>query len=175
MDRRRALDCLNAYCTPAGDTHHAFIHHGSPVPTQFYLFQELWNTGQDRDMLAYFYPRLKQYYKFLSGQSGSSSTGRFSSHLLKTWDYFYNSGGWDDYPPQVYAHARGLTPRNVAPTVTTAHAVRCGKILRQMALTLGFIEDAAQYQEEAERMIDALQRYSWDEGEGVLQLCAPRR
>ena len=23
---------------------------------------------------------------------------------IRTWDYFYNSGGWDDYPPQVYVH-----------------------------------------------------------------------
>ena len=32
------------------------------------------------------------------------------SSLLKTWDYFYNSGGWDDYPPQVHVHRQGLKP-----------------------------------------------------------------
>lgn len=55
-------------------------------------------------MLEYFYPRLKQYHEFLAGRLGSSTTNSLNSNLLKTWDYFYNSGGWDDYPPQKFTH-----------------------------------------------------------------------
>ncbi|RYG70674.1 glycoside hydrolase, partial [bacterium] len=47
-----ALQCLNAYTTPPG-SQSAFIHHGSPVPTQMYAFQELWQKTQSPEMLAY--------------------------------------------------------------------------------------------------------------------------
>ncbi len=113
IDTERAIDVLNAYVTEPGDGDAAFIHHGSPVPTQFYLFAELWNRTQDRDLLAYFYPRLQQYHRFLAGRLGSSTTRTLQSGLLRTWDYWYNSGGWDDYPPQVYAaQQRPLCPCN---------------------------------------------------------------
>ena len=54
LDIERAIDNLNAYVTETGDTHAAFIHHGSPVPTQMYLFHELWNRTQDRALLEKF-------------------------------------------------------------------------------------------------------------------------
>ena len=34
------------------------------------------------------------------GADPYSPTRMAGSGLLRTWDYFYNSGGWDDYPPQ---------------------------------------------------------------------------
>ncbi len=98
VDLNRAVDVLNAYVTAPGDPHAAFLHHGSPVPVQFYLFQELWNRTQSRELLAFFYPRLRQYHRFLAGRLGSSTTRTMRTSLLKGWDYFYNSGGWDDYP-----------------------------------------------------------------------------
>mgnify|MGYP001452931855 CR=1 FL=1 len=55
------------------------------------------------------------------------------SGLLRTWDYFYNSGGWDDYPPQ---HARGGN-KLVTPVVTSAYYLRAAKILRLAAKELG--------------------------------------
>ena len=45
-----------------------------------------------------------QYYAFFTGQAGGSTTADLQSGLLRTWDYFYNSGGWDDYPPQKAVH-----------------------------------------------------------------------
>jgi hypothetical protein len=99
----KAAECINAYTTPVG-SQSVFIHHGSPVPTQFYAFLDLWNKTQSKEALQYFYPRLKQYYEFMSGRFGSSSTRTLKSTLLKTWDYWYNSGGWDDYPAQVEVH-----------------------------------------------------------------------
>ena len=108
LDLVRAVDCLNAYVTSPGDPHAAFLHHGSPVPVQFYLFQEIWNRTQSREALAYFYPRLQQYHRFLAGRLGSSTTGALGSGLLKTWDYFTTRVGGTTIPQvEVIAGARG--------------------------------------------------------------------
>jgi hypothetical protein len=165
LDLDRAVDCLNAYMTEPGDPHAAFIHHGSPVPVQFYLFLEIWNRCQDRRLLAHFYPRLRQYYAFLSGQLGSSTTRSLRSNLLKTWDYFYNSGGWDDYPPQVHVHRHGLEAR-VTPVVTTAHCIRAAKILSMMARAQGLQEDVGGYERDIALFTHALQEHAWDETSG---------
>ena len=166
IDLTRAIDCLNAYTTPPGDTQAAFLHHGSPVPVQIYAFQELWNRTQSRELLAYFYPRLRQFYLFLAGRLGSSTTRSLPSNLLKTWDYFYNSAGWDDYPPQVYVHQNQLESRTT-PVVTTAHAIRTAKILQQAARALHLPEDEVDYQADIDSFTDALQRYTWDAVAGV--------
>jgi hypothetical protein len=165
LDVDRAVDCLNAYVTEPGDPHAAFVHHGSPVPVQFYLFLEIWNRRQERSLLAHFYPRLRQYYAFLSGQLGGSTTRTFASNLLKTWDYFYNSGGWDDYPPQVYVHQHGLEDR-VAPVVTTAHCIRAARILSMMAHALDKGEDLAGYERDIALFDRALQKPAWDPQSG---------
>lgn len=159
-----AVDCINAYVTPPG-SQSAFVHHGSPLPVQVYAFLELWNKTQSRELLSYFYPRLKQYYEFLAGHYGSSSTNVLSSDLLKTWDYFYNSGGWDDYPPQVGVHNQHLEKR-VTPVVTTAHVIRVAKILRMAAKALGRDADLKAYDGDISRFTAALQSNSWDAKSG---------
>jgi hypothetical protein len=161
LDIERAVDCLNAYTTPPGDRQAAFLHHGSMVPTQFYLFFELWNRTQDRTLLQYFYPRLQQYYRFFAGRLGSSTTRRMRSGLLKTWDYFYNSGGWDDYPPQVYVHHSGLEG-TVTPVISTSHGIRCAKILQMAAAALGETDDLLEYQADIDSWTEALNAYAWD-------------
>jgi hypothetical protein len=163
LDTDRAIDTLNAYVTEPGERDAAFIHHGSPVPTQFYLFHELWNRTQSPELLAYFYPRLQQYHRFMAGRLGSSTTRSMKSNLLKTWDYFYNSGGWDDYPPQVYVRRNKLEDR-VTPVVTTAHVIRTAKFLRMAALALGL--DTAEYDEDIALLGEALHRYAWDDEAG---------
>lgn len=163
LDVERALDNLNAYLTTPGDEDAAFIHHGSPVPTQFYLFTEIWQRTSAPELLEYFYPRLQQYHRFLAGRLGSSTTRTLKSNLIRTWDYFYNSGGWDDYPAQVYVHRNGLT-KTVTPVVSTAQVIRTAKILRMVALALG--EDVGEYEEDIELLSEALQRYAWDESSG---------
>ena len=165
IDIERAIDNLNAYLTDPGDPQAAFVHHGSFVPVQFYLFHELWNRTQDRTLLEYFYPRLRQYYLFLSGRSGSSTTRVLKSSLLKTWDYFYNSGGWDDYPPQVHVRLNGLQG-TVAPAVTTAHAIRCARILRAAAEELGASADLPLYDDDIVTFTAALQNHAWDAESG---------
>ncbi|MCC6454019.1 MAG: hypothetical protein IT328_03675 [Caldilineaceae bacterium] len=163
FDIERAIDVLNAYVTEPGDRDAAFIHHGSPVPTQFYLFMELWNRTQDRELLAYFYPRLQQYHRFLMGRLGSSTTRTLQSGLIRTWDYWYNSGGWDDYPPQVYARTHDLYAF-MTPVVNSAHAIRTAKILRMAASALG--EAISEYDTDIVELSQALQDYAWDEEAG---------
>lgn len=165
IDAQRARECLDAYVTEPGDPHAAFAHHGSPVPVQHYLFLELWNKTQSRELLEYFYPRLRQYHHFLSGRDPRSVTRSLHSNLLKTWDYFYNSGGWDDYPPQKYVHANGLA-HSVAPMVNTAHCVRTAKILRMAALELGATDDVAAYDADIALFSVAMQTHAWDEASG---------
>ncbi len=160
-DLRRAYDCLNAYLTPEGDDEAAFIFHGSLVPTQFYLFGELLNRTGSLELVKDCYPRLMQYYRFYTGQAGGSTTANLGSGLLRPWDYFYNSGGWDDYPPQKGLHAQRLEA-NCTPVVTTSHAIRCARLLAYTAGLLGKEEDKAQLLADAEGFTRALQEYAWD-------------
>lgn len=162
LDLQRAIDCLDAYVTEPGDTHAAFILHGSPVPTQIYLFHELWNRTQDRALLETFYPSLRQYYLFLAGRLGSSTTRDLGSSLLRTWEYCpYNSGGWDDYPAQLHVFKQQIESRTTC-AVITAHVIRSAKILLAAAETLGISEDRAIYEEDIAAFTEALQQFSWD-------------
>ena len=102
---------------------------------------------------------------FLAGRLGSSTTRRLTSQLITTWDYFYNTGGWDDYPPQQYVHSKKLT-RSVAPVANTAHAIRTAKILRMAALALGHRDDVLAYESDIAIWMDALQNYAWDQESG---------
>lgn len=161
---RRGFDCLNAYLTAPGDDEAAFIHHGSLVPTQFYLYDELLSKTQSLPLAQYCYPRLLQYYRFLRGHAGSSTTASLKSGLLRPWDYFYNSGGWDDYPPQKALHQQRLES-SCTPVITTAHVIRCAKILLHSAQLLGKPEEA-QLREDIRQLTRALRDYAWDEESG---------
>lgn len=161
---RNAFDCLNTYLMPPDSVDAAFLHHGSMVPTQFYLYAELLNRTGSRKLAAYCYPRLKLYYRFFTGQEGGSTTANLHSGLLRPWDYFYNSGGWDDYPPQQEVQRRRLQA-NCAPVVTTAHAIRCANILAYTARLLSETADADAFDADALRLGRSLQT-AWDEESG---------
>lgn len=164
IDVPSAIESLNAYTTAPG-AQSAFIFHGSPLPVQIFLFYELWNRTQSRELLEYFYPRLRQQYLFLAGRSAGSTTRQHQDHLICTWDYFYNSGGWDDYPPQKYVHAQKLEAK-VAPVVNSAQTIRCAKLLRQAAQALGRIQDFGEYDADIVELSTSLQKYSWDAASG---------
>jgi hypothetical protein len=164
INRDLAIQCVNTYTTPVG-SQSAFIHHGSPVPTQMFAFLELWQRTQSPEFLRYFYPRLVQYYRFLSGSAPTSTTRNLKSSLIRTWDYFYNSGGWDDYPPQVAAHKQRLE-QSITPVVSTAQCIRVAKILRLAAKQLGRKEDIAGYDKDIAVFSESLQKNSWDEKAG---------
>ncbi len=159
----RALESLNAYTMDSSEQS-AFLEHGTPLPVQAYLYSELWNQTQNKEMLQYFYQRLKRYYNFLNG-SEHSPTRKLQSNLVQTWDIFYNSGGWDDYSPQVFMHANKLT-KSIAPTVNTSHQVRFAKFLKMAASELGYKNDIKQYESDIEGYSNALQKHSWDEASG---------
>lgn len=112
-----------------------------------------------------FIPACGRCISFLAGRLGSSTTRRLTSQLITTWDYFYNTGGWDDYPPQQYVHSKKLT-RSVAPVANTAHAIRTAKILRMAALALGHRDDVLAYESDIAIWMDALQNYAWDQESG---------
>ena len=159
----RALENLNAYTMNANEQS-AFLVHGTPLPTQAYLFNEIWNKSQNIEYLKYFYPRLKRYYDYLGGAE-SSPTRRLKSNLLTTWDIFYNSGGWDDYCPQVYVHQKKLE-NYVAPVINTAHQIRFAKLLKMAAWQLGFKEDIVKYNADISMYTNALQQNAWDAKSG---------
>ena len=160
IDIEKSIQFLNTYTTPVG-SQSAFIHHGSPVPVQMYAFYDLWNKTQSTELLNYFYPRLKQYYEFMVGKTESSLTNPFKSNLLKTWDYFYNSGGWDDYPPQKAVRDNQLEAI-ASPVITTAHMIRTAKILRKAAIESGNKKDVKEYDNDIKTFSNALQNIAWD-------------
>lgn len=161
VDSDKAFECLRAYTTSPG-SESAFIHHGTPLPIQIYAWQELWNRGEDMETLKFIYPRLKQFYDFMVGHSQGSTTAMKGTGLIRTWDYFYNSGGWDDYPPQIAPQDKSL----VTPVVSTAYYIRAARILRRFAQKMGLKSDVKYYDKDIERMTLALQKYAWDEESG---------
>jgi len=165
VDPVKAFECIRAYTTPVG-SQSAFIHHGTPLPIQMFAYFDLWNDYHSKEALLFLYPRLKQFYDFMVGKTSTSTTRMKGSNLLRSWDYFYNSGGWDDYPPQqVIKDDRSLS-RIYTPVVTTAYYIRAAKILRQAAKSLGIKEDIKEYDQEIKLFGDALQKYSWDKDAG---------
>ena len=167
----RAIENLNAYVTELDDDQATFIHHGSPVPTQFFVFLEIWNRTQDLEFLKYFYPRLKRCHDFLMGRKASnckhvSSIRNLSSGLLRTWDYFYNSGGWDDYPAQKAVHSN-LLQDTVTPVINSAFAIRCAKILIYAGIHLNRSKhEISQLHFDIESLEDSLNKYCWDKKSG---------
>ncbi len=162
LDSTRAIENLNSYVTSEKENS-AFIHHGSPVPVQHYLFQEIINSSNTDEELKFFYAKLLKYHNFLMGKVETSSTNKQKSGLLQTWDYFYNSGGWDDYPPQVYIHKTKQEAIS-ATVVNSAHAIRTAKILILAGEKLN--KDVSLLQEDVKILSKALQENSWDDTDG---------
>lgn len=165
IDKIRAIENLNSYVTEPDDDDCAFILHGTPLPVQAYLFMELWNRYQDRSFLEYFYPRMRKWYLFLAGHIQPSTVDKFKTRLLQTWDYFYNSGGWDDYPPQWTMYEERIF--NVAPVVVTSNVIRFAKIMAMAAKELGKTDDLPGYQADIDRLADALQTFSYDKEDQI--------
>lgn len=160
LDEGRALDCLNTYLLPENDPHGPYLHHGSPVLTQIFAFKELLDLGRTEECRA-LYPGMRQAYRYI--ESLSRTTSRLTG-LITTWHLFYNSGGWDDYAPQLAMHRQGLSDK-AAPCISTSFAILMAKVLRTAAQALGFHEDIPLYNEAIDRLSAALQ-VSWDEETG---------
>ena len=158
LDIKRAEDCLNAYLMPEDNSDAPFVLHGTPLPTQILLYSELVNKTGDKELAARYYGRIKAQYEFFSHQKANSPSGIFS-----LWHLFYNSGGWDDYPPQKQVHSE-KNEASVSPVINTAFTLLCARILAPVARLLG--EDDSPYTEDIKFFTDALNRYAWDEESG---------
>ncbi len=156
---------LDTYLSEESNPDYAFLHHGSPVPVQMYLYLELLKLNNDKEKLLSLYPRAKLYYDFLAGKIRGSTTAKFKSGLTTTYDYFYSTSGMDDYPAQVHMMNENLRDK-AAPALSSAQLIRCAKILKMVALALGKTEDSAEYDKDIKRVGDALNKYSWDEESG---------
>ncbi len=156
---------LDTYLSEKENKDFAFLHHGSIVPVQMFLYLELLKKSNDKSKLYGYYDQLKRYYDYLAGKTEGSTTARFASDLLTTYDYFYNCSGMDDLPPQAFMHKsklQGVT----APAITTSQVIRCAKILNMVAIKVNKLEDCFQYTSDIERLTNGLQTYSWDEESG---------
>lgn len=165
IDPIKAFESLRAYTTQEG-AQSSFIHHGTPLPIQFFAFHDIYNRGISNEELKFIYPRLRQFYHFMAGHEPTSTTRMKGSNLLRSWDYFYNSGGWDDYPPQRAIMGRGDMLRTTTPVVTTAYYLRAARIMRMVAIKLGMKGDIKLYNDDIAAFTDGLQKYSWDEESG---------
>ncbi|MGN0444041.1 MAG: MGH1-like glycoside hydrolase domain-containing protein [Acutalibacteraceae bacterium] len=154
---------LETYLSDKDNPDYAFVHHGSIVPVQFYLYRELVCRGYAED--EEYYDKMKLYYDFFLGKIRSSTTAKFKSGLLTTYDYFYSCSGMDDYPAQVKMMKDNIRD-TTAPVLTSAHAVRIAKIMLESAEKLGLEEDAAAYREDIKKLTKALNTYSWDKKSG---------
>lgn len=164
LDPARAAGCVAQYLMPEDDPAAAWLHHGTPLPVQIHVARELWNRTRDPALAARLYPGLRQMHRFLVGRHPGSTTRR-ASGLLSTWQHFYNSGGWDDYPAQAQMHAQGLAART-APMVNTCQGIMCARILRELAPLAGHPGDTAEYDADIAALGAAVQAHAWDDAEG---------
>ena len=162
---RYAEYILDTYLSDESNPDYAFLHHGSPVPVQMYLYLEMLKRKNDKAKLLEMYPRAKLYYDFLAGKVRGSTTAKLKSGLTTTYDYFYSTSGMDDYPPQVAMMDRNIRD-TTAPVISTSQLIRCGKILRMVASKLGKAEDVNTYSDDINRLTAALTEHSWDKESG---------
>lgn len=156
---------LDTYLSEEDNKDYAFLHHGSPVPVQIYQLYEMIQKAENKEHLLTYYSRARLYYLYIAGKIRGSTTAKFKSGLLSTYDYFYSSSGMDDYPAQVAMMKRNLRDK-ASPVITTAQVIRFGKILSILADKLGKEDDKAEYKKDTERLTEALNKYSWDEDSG---------
>ena len=86
-----------------------------------------------------------------------------ASGLLETWNLFYNSGGWDDYPPQWTIRPQKELRLRTSPMVSTSYYIRCAKILRLMASHLKLKKDIKEYDTAIATMSKGILDNAWDE------------
>lgn len=158
------IDC---YLSDESNPDYAFLHHGSPVPVQIYqLFEMIQkSSAEEKEKYLALYERARLYYRFLCGKIRHSTTAKFKSGLLTTYDYFYSTSGMDDYPAQVLMMNKNLRDK-ASPVISTSQVIRFAKILSILADKSEHIEDIAEYAEDIKRLTNALSEHSWDEESG---------
>jgi len=161
IDPGRGYEIIRQYTT-APEEEAPFVHHGTPLATQILAIGDVWERGGcDEAQLREIYPRLKRFYDYMSGPEYRKASG-----LLSTWHLFYNSGGWDDYPPQWTLRPQKELRARTAPMVSTSYYIRCAKILRLLATHLGLKKDIKQYDRDIAAMRKGILDNAWDAQSG---------
>lgn len=171
IDPGRGYEIIRQYTTTA-DEEAPFVHHGTPLATQILAIGDVWERGgSDDEQLREIYPRLKRFYDFMTGPRFRKPSG-----LLETWNIFYNSGGWDDYPPQWTLRPQKELRSRTTPMVSTSYYIRCAKILRLLAVHLesaakgaqrkAFSADIKQLDADIAAMSKGILDNAWDAGSG---------
>ncbi len=173
VNRQLSEYMLDLYLAPLDDPEQAFVHHGSPVPVQWMALRELVSDAPPQEqlrLLKRYYERAKLFYLFIVGRTHGSTTDKFQSGLLSTYDYFYSAHGMDDYPAQLRTHLQGLSG-NVAPAITASQAILGARTLTLLSHLFERL-DAAQadalqadrrmYAADIQKLSQALEQHAWD-------------
>ena len=171
IDPGRGYEIIRQYTTTP-EEEAPFVHHGTPLATQILAIGDVWERGGcDLDQLREIYPRLKRFYDYMTGPRFRKASG-----LLETWNIFYNSGGWDDYPPQWALRPQKELRSRTTPMVSTSYYIRCAKILRLLASHLEasakgkqkkpFTADIKQFDADIAAMAKGILDNAWDPGTG---------
>ena len=171
IDPGRGYEIIRQYTT-APEEEAPFVHHGTPLATQILAIGDVWERGGcDEGQLKEIYPRLKRFYDYMTGPRFRKASG-----LLETWNIFYNSGGWDDYPPQWTLRPQKELRSRTTPMVSTAYYIRCAKILRLIAAHLEagakgaqrkpFTADIKQFDADIAAMSKGILDNAWDSATG---------
>ena len=154
----RGYEIIRQYTTTP-EEEAPFIHHGTPLATQILAIGDVWkNNGCDEAILQEIYPRLKRFYDYMTGPRFMKASG-----LLETWNLFYNSGGWDDYPAQWTIRPQKELRLRTSPMVSTSYYIRCAKILRLMASHLGLKADVKEFDRNIATMAKGILDNAWDD------------
>lgn len=158
---------MDTYLSEPDNTDFAFVAHGSLVPTQFYLYYEILNRAdaKERENLKKYYPMFLRYYRYMAGRTEGSTMSRLGNGLLTVYDYFYNASGMDDYPPQVELHRKNME-QVVSPVCSNVHFIRIAKFMKQISMAFGYEENLPEFEQDMERVKNALLAYAWDEESG---------
>lgn len=157
IDPGRGYEIIRQYTTTP-EEEAPFLRHGTPLATQILAIGDVWkNGGSDEATLHEIYPRLKRFYEFMTGPRFIKASG-----LLETWNIFYNSGGWDDYPAQWSIRPQKQLRAHTSPMVSTSYYIRCAKILRLMASHLSLKADVKEYDKDIATMSKGILDNAWD-------------
>lgn len=161
LDPERGYEIIRQYTT-APEEEAPFVHHGTPLAIQILAIGDvLERNGCRRNQLEEIYPRLKRFYDYMTGPRFRKMSG-----LLETWNLFYNSGGWDDYPPQWALRPQKDLRARTTPMVSTSYYIRCAKIMRLLATAMGKKKDILQFDADIADMSKGILENAWDAESG---------
>lgn len=160
---RLAMEVLNSCLTADGEENVPFVHVGDPTPTVAYAYKALWDTTHNRAFLASFYPRLRQYYRFLMGRHPASAMRQMKSGILNPSAYMPPQEE-NDIPVCEEIRKRGWEDR-CCPNHTSTHTIVFARILRHASAILE-CGDEGEYDADIASLGSALQAYAYDRRSG---------